>query len=273
MSNASTDGRAMPSHAAPSPPPPSLPQRSTLMATLRANVGTLAIDVAFDTGAGVLAVVGPNGAGKSSLLKLMLGALPAVAGRVAIDAAVADERVVLYDSVAGIDVALGQRQLGWVPQGLGLMPHLNVRANLDFAVRYAAPTLTRSDRADAVDHALQQLDLAALAHRYIGDLSGGECQRVALARALAWQPRALLLDEPLSALDVHRRRALRAVLAEHLQRLAIPTVVVTHDFDDAIALADRVAVLEAGKITQYDGWRALVASPETAFVRELVAGR
>ena len=237
----------------------------SLHARLTARVGRLLIDAELDTGAGTLVLVGPNGAGKSSLLSLLLGALPVEQGRVTIG------DTVLLDTAAHVDVPMEQRRLGYVPQDYALFPHLSVRQNVDFALGSVSPPPGPGERAQRVDAMLHDLGLTAHAGRRTQALSGGEKQRVALARALSVGPRALLLDEPLAALDVHSRHEVRAFLAGYLGRLALPTIVVTHDAEDARTLGHRVAVLEAGKVTQTGTWAELVAQPASRFVSEFVA--
>ena len=223
-----------------------------LSLSLRGQAGALALDVSLRVD-GVLALLGPNGAGKTTLLKLILGVLPPLAGRVALG-----ERV-LYDPAQRIDLPPEERELGWVPQHYALFPHLSVAGNVGFGAR--SP--------DDAARAEARLELAALRDRRPDTLSGGERQRVALARALAAAPRALLLDEPLAALDAGARRQLRASLGELLRGLELPALVVTHDPDDAAAIADRVAVLEAGRVVQEGTLDELRARPGTSFVEEL----
>jgi molybdate transport system ATP-binding protein len=242
-----------------------------LRASLRARVGALELELELDTGDGALVLVGPNGAGKTSVLSLLLGVLPTREGRIEIG-----DRVLL-DTARAIDVPVEQRRIGYVPQDYALFPHLDVRGNVAFAVRSAASGRERdaarsaSTEAARVDGVLRDLGITELATRAPATLSGGEQQRVALARALSIEPRALLLDEPLAALDVHARRAVRAFLADTLRTLALPTIIVTHDPLDARALGQRIAVIESGRITQHGRWDELVAAPATAFVRELLA--
>ncbi|WP_434045945.1 MULTISPECIES: ABC transporter ATP-binding protein [Sorangium] len=237
----------------------------SLRARVVARIGRLRLDAGLETGRGTLALVGPNGSGKTSLLSLLLGVLPVERGRVEVGGAV------LLDTEAGVDVPVEERGIGYVPQDYALFPHLSVRENVAFAVRSAASRRSVVDRAERVDAMLHELGIAALAHRRTQALSGGEKQRVALARALSVGPRALLLDEPLAALDVHSRREVRAFLADYLRALALPTIVVTHDAADARLLAHRVAVLEAGRVTQAGTWEELAARPASRFVEELVA--
>jgi molybdate transport system ATP-binding protein len=224
----------------------------------------LELDVELETSPGTLVVVGPNGAGKTSLLLLTLGVLPVARGHVAVGPDV------LLDSDAGIDVPLEGRRLGYVPQDYALFPHLTVRENVEFALASASTWLARSERRRRADEWLADLGLEALADRRTDTLSGGEKQRVALARALSVEPRALLLDEPLAALDVHARREVREFLAAYLAKIALPTLVVTHDALDARALGHRIAVLEAGKVVQTDTFDDLAARPASRFVAEFV---
>ena len=207
-------------------------------------------------------IVGPNGAGKTSALMMILGALPPRTGRVVLDG------VPLFDGASGLDVPIEQRRIGFLPQRYALFPHLDVLGNVAFGIS----GLGRVARERKALDALRELGVEALARRSIDALSGGEAQRVALARALARHPRALLLDEPLAALDVAVRRAVRGFLAAHLRALAIPTVIVTHDRADAEAFGGEVIVLERGVAVQRGRSEALEARPATDFVRTFFGG-
>jgi molybdate transport system ATP-binding protein len=236
---------------------------SALEVDVAGTAGALAIDVAFSASAAApLVLVGPNGAGKTTALMMILGALAPGRGRVSLDGAA------LFDRARGIDVPVERRRIGFVPQRYALFPHLDVVGNVAYGVRAAS----RDERERRAREALAELDASVLAARRPTQLSGGEMQRVALARALAGRPRALLLDEPLAALDVSVRRDTPRFLAERLRALAIPTVIVTHDLADAGALDGDVVVLEAGVIAQRGRLPELVARPETEFVRQFVAG-
>lgn len=233
--------------------------------SLRARLGALSLDAAAEVGKETLCLVGPSGAGKTSLLRLLLGVTKPEGGRVRV------ESDVLYDSDAGIDLPPERRGLGYVPQDYALFPHLSAKQNVAFGLR--ATHLAESERRAAVDALLDRFGLRELADRKPALLSGGERQRVALARALATRPRALLLDEPLSALDVARRRSVRASLAEHLRSTGLPTIVVTHDPVDAAALGQRIAVMEAGRIVQVGTFDELASRPASTFVAEFTGGR
>ena len=235
-----------------------------LEARLRGRVGTLDLDVELAAEHGTLVVVGPNGSGKSSLLRMVLGALSPTAGRVAVSARV------LFDSQAGVNLRVEDRCLGYVPQSYALFPHLNVLENIEFVMHCRPGAENGAALRQRALSFLEKLELAGFAERSTHALSGGEKQRVALARALAAEPHALLLDEPLHALDPSARREVRRYLRSYLERLELPSIVVTHDARDAAALADRVAVLERGRVTQAGTWSELCSAPATPFVEELV---
>ena len=221
------------------------------------------MDVRLDTGGGPLVLVGPNGAGKTTLLLMLLGIRRPESGRIVVGG------VTVFDSERRIDVAVEQRRLGYVPQDYALFPHMTVRENVEFA----RVSRANGDRVAArVDcrRVLEDFGLSLLGERKTADLSGGEKQKVALARALAANPRALLLDEPLAALDATARREVRAFLASYLAKLDLPAVLVTHDPVDAAVFGHRIAVLERGCIVQIGTWDELRASPASAFVEQFV---
>jgi molybdate transport system ATP-binding protein len=175
---------------------------------------------------------------------------------------------VLLDTERGLDVAPEHRRVGYVFQEYALFPHLDVVGN----VRFGAHDRTK------VDDLLERFRIGHLARVRVSELSGGERQRIALARALARDPAVLLLDEPLSALDAHTRAGVRAELHELLHSLALPTLLVTHDFEDAATLADRVGVISDGRILQLGSPTELVSLPVDPFVASftgalLLAGR
>ncbi len=227
---------------------------------LDARIGPLPLRAHFSIASGPLALVGPNGAGKTSLLRVLLGVLGPARGRIALDG------VPLLDTARGIELPPEQRRLGYVPQHYALFPHLSVLANVEFGMPRG---LSRPARALAL---LESLEVAHLAGRRPAALSGGERQRVALARALAAEPKALLLDEPLAALDVGARRQVRDFLAARLRTLALPTLLITHDAGDACALAERIAVLENGALVQLGTPDELRAAPATRFVADFLSG-
>jgi molybdate transport system ATP-binding protein len=220
----------------------------TLELTLDHALRSFRLALGLEVGRETVALVGPSGAGKSSVLRATAGLLRPSSGRVAVGGSV------WLDTEAGIDLPPERRSVGLVFQEYALFPHLDVRRNVAFG------------GAGRADELLERLRISHLARARPGDLSGGERQRVALARALARGPAVLLLDEPLSALDAHTRGVVRAELADLLGELRLPTLLVTHDFEDAAALADRIGVLVEGRILQLAPAAELVAAPSDAFV-------
>ena len=210
---------------------------------IRKRVGAFELAVELEAAENqIIVLFGPSGAGKSMTLASVAGFVAPDSGRI-----VAGTRV-LFDSARGIDLAPQQRNVGLVKQDLALFPHLTVEQNVAYGL-YRAPRKTQQAR---VDELLRLVHLDETAGRYPAQLSGGQKQRVALARALAPAPELLLLDEPFSALDAPTRMELRDELL-HLQRaLKIPLVFVTHDLGEAYFLADRLAVIDAGRILQMD---------------------
>ncbi|HXN40549.1 MAG TPA: ABC transporter ATP-binding protein [Myxococcaceae bacterium] len=232
---------------------------------VEARVGDLEIAVELSVSEGPLILAGPNGSGKTSLLLLLLGLMRPERGYIAIGAEV------LFDSSAGVDLSPEERGLGYVPQEYALFPHLDVFENIAFGLKSLPARLGRTERISRIESLLGEMEIAPLAQRLPRVLSGGEKQRVALARALAPRPRALLLDEPLAALDVGARRQVRAFLATYLAGLQLPAIVVTHDAADAIALGRQVAILERGKVVQRGTYAQIQAQPRTPFVAEFVS--
>ncbi len=212
--------------------------------------------VALDLAVGreTVALVGPSGAGKTTVLRAISGLTRPESGRIELDG------TVLFDSAAGIDVAPERRRVGFVFQDYALFPHMTVEQNVRYAGR------------ERVDDLLERLGIAKLARAKPESLSGGERQRVGLARALARDPGVLLLDEPLSALDAHTRMAVRAELRELLESFDLPTLLVTHDYEDAAALAGRIGVLVEGRLLQVGTPAELIAAPADPFVASFTGG-
>ncbi len=223
--------------------------------------GSFELGVAFRVGPGeVLGVLGPNGAGKSTLLRAIAGLEELGAGTVEVG-----------DHVwqgPGTFLPAEQRRTGVVFQNYRLFPHLDVRDNVAFAARSTGSGRTAS-RALATGW-LQRLGLEDLAERRPHQLSGGQAQRVALARALARDPEVLLLDEPMAALDAGARIDVRAFLREHLADFGGPVVLVTHDPLEAMVLADRLLVVEGGRLVQEGPPSEVARRPASPYVARLV---
>jgi ABC-type sulfate/molybdate transport systems ATPase subunit len=212
------------------------------------------LDVALEVGREPVALVGPSGAGKTTVLRALSGLLTPEHGRVALGGDV------WLDSALGIRLRPEERPVGFVFQDYALFPHLTVRQNVAYAGR------------GDIEPLLGRLGLAALGDERPGQISGGERQRVAVARALARRPKVLLLDEPLAALDMHTRARVRGELRGLLVELGLPTILVTHDFQDAAALARRIGVLVEGKIVQIGSASELISAPRSSFVAAFTGG-
>jgi len=217
------------------------------------------LEAALEVGGGdCLALAGPSGAGKSTLLRIIAGLVAPDRGRVAC------HNEVWLDTTLGVDVAPELRPCGYVFQDYALFGHLRVWQNVAYALRGHS----RGQRRARAHELLERFDIDRLANARPGTLSGGERQRVAVARALARQPSALLLDEPLSALDARTRARAARQLSSILRELDVPTVLVTHDFAEAALLGDDVAIIDAGRIVQRGSATELAAAPATAFVAD-----
>jgi ABC-type sulfate/molybdate transport systems ATPase subunit len=188
------------------------------------------------------------------VLRAIAGLTTPEHGRIELDG------TVLYDSGTGVDLPPEHRRVGFVFQEYALFPHMTVEQNVGYGGR------------ERVRDLLVRLEIAHLAKARPDSLSGGERQRVGLARALARDPRVLLLDEPLSALDAHTRASVRAELRGLLQAFALPTLLVTHDYEDAAALADRIGVLVAGRLLQIGTPAELITTPADPFVASFTGG-
>src|SRR5437016_10255768 len=239
------------------------PDSGGLVVDAEVKRGSFTLEVSLAATPGqVLGLLGPNGAGKSTLLSAVAGLTPLSAGRITLAGAVVD------DADQGTFVEASGRPIGFVFQNYRLFPHMSVAENVAFSPR--ARGQGKEAARSAASYWLDRLRLADLADRKPGQLSGGQAQRVALARALAGQPTLLLLDEPLSALDAGTRLDVQAELKRHLADFTGPCLLVTHDPLEALVLADRLVVLEDGRIVQ-EGTPALIArQPATDYVAKLV---
>lgn len=226
----------------------------------RSDVFQLTLNLGIPAGETV-ALLGPNGAGKSTAVAAIAGLLPIDVGRITLNGTVLD------DPATDVFVPADDRSVGVVFQDYLLFPYLSVLDNVAFGLR-----TRRTPREKATARAwiwLERLGLEELERRKPGDLSGGQAQRVALARALVTEPDLLLLDEPLSALDVTTRTELRHTLAEHLDAFAGPRLLITHDPTEAFLLADDIHVIEDGSVSQNGTADDIRLRPRTQYAADL----
>ena len=208
---------------------------------------------------GVTVVFGPSGAGKSMLLMALAGLLRLEGGGIVMGDQTLD------DVATGVRTPPHLRGVGVVFQGARLFPHLSVRGNLEYAARRASTSASRLSMADALGH----FDLRPLLDRSVRDLSGGEKNRVALARALLSGPDLLLLDEPFAALDGARRAAYLATLRQLNETLGLPMIVVTHQIDDAVSVADHLVALQNGEVAVVGPTHEATAAPQFQAILDL----
>jgi len=235
----------------------------SLAAHVGLGIGNLDLDVELEVKAGeVLAILGPNGSGKTTLLRAIAGLVAIDRGRIIVDEELLD------DPAENVFVPAERRPVGVVFQDYLLFAHLNALDNVAFGLRARG-----ASKAQAHERAAQWLDnvgLADVATQRPRTLSGGQAQRVALARALATDPRLLLLDEPLAALDAGTKSGVRRDLRRYLDSFEGMRVLVTHDPVDAYALADRVAILDTGRVVQIGTLAEVAAHPRSRYVADLV---
>jgi len=245
-------------------PPASVRPETVLRADIVRTLRGFSLAASFEMRREVLVLFGPSGSGKSLTLQALAGVDRPQGGSITLGTG--DDEEVLFDAETGIDRKPQERRIGYVPQSLALFPHLSVRENVVYGLRRESPEA----RAEAAKRLLALMRLSDLADRLPRQLSGGQRQRVALARALAVAPRLLLLDEPFTALDGPTRRALGQELRRLHQEREVPVLLVTHDTDEAFALGDRIAVMDAGRILQIGPRETVFARPVSRRAAELV---
>jgi molybdate transport system ATP-binding protein len=235
----------------------------SLTVDVRTQRGPFAVEASFAAAAGeTVALLGPNGAGKSTVVATLAGLIAPERGVIELDGEALDRPDL------GVHVPAERRPVGIVFQDLLLFPHLSALENVAFPLRArGVPQHRAHERATAL---LERLGAADRAQARPGDLSGGEAQRVALARALVHEPRLLLLDEPLSALDVRARTQIRALLRTALLEFPGVRLLVTHDPVEAMTLSDRMVLLEEGRVTQAGTPEQIRTAPRTHYAAELV---
>jgi molybdate transport system ATP-binding protein len=215
------------------------------------------LDVQIDAKARRIALFGRSGAGKTLTVQAIAGLMLPDSGCIQMSGAT------FYDSRQGIFLPPQQRRVGYLQQNYGLFPHLTVAQNVSFGLRNGWLNPRGSSVPEVARRWIESFELDGILNSYPAEISGGQKQRVALARALAVEPAVLLLDEPLSALDAELREKMRDELADLQARLDIPTILITHDPDDALVLADRIYQIEEGRIVDdYDPSR--LSSPQSS---------
>jgi molybdate transport system ATP-binding protein len=234
-----------------------------LTAVLDIHLNTFHLDINFSAGKGKTTVLlGESGAGKSTVLRLLAGLLHPERGHISL------EGITYFDSERHITIPSRERPFGYVFQDYVLFPHLTAFENVAFGLR--AQHLPRKVVRQRVSEALEQVHLAGYDQRRPAQLSGGQQQRVAIARALALHPQLLLLDEPLAALDVQTRREVRQELRNLLSSAGITTVMVTHQYLEALLFGYHILVLEQGNVIQQGSHHDLLQYPRSSYVAELV---
>ncbi|MCU1285509.1 MAG: modC [Acidobacteriales bacterium] len=217
------------------------------------------LDVDFSVESGITVLFGPSGSGKTTILECIAGLLTPDAGRISVNGEV------LFDSHSRVNLPANIRNLGYVFQTLALFPHLTVEEN----VGYGLARLTGNERNQRISAILESFHIAHLGQQRPDRISGGERQRVALARSLVTNPRALLLDEPLSALDYETKSKLIADLRTWTQDHRIAVIYVTHALDEVFALGDRVIALKDGRIAEKGTPAEILGKERENLIREL----
>lgn len=231
-----------------------------LQVSLQKKVNGFGLDIEWEVGNELAVLFGFSGAGKSMTLQLIAGLMKPDIGRVSLD----DK--VYFDSSTRTDFPPQTRPFGYVFQDLALFPHMTVTEN----ILYGAPAVPKPEKMDRAREMIRNFKLTGLEDRYSQEISGGQKQRVSVARALIRQPQVLLLDEPFSALDRPLRMEMRCFLREVKDEFNIPVILVTHDFEEASSLADKVIIYEYGRIAQIGSPKEIQNQPVNDYVDQLV---
>lgn len=224
---------------------------------------TFQLNLAFQAQSGQTTVLlGESGAGKSTVLRLLAGLQTPHKGHIMLDG------MTYFDSIQHITIPPQRRPFGYVFQDYVLFPHLTVYENVAFGLR--AQHLPRQSIHQQVTEVLERVNLTEFEHRLPSQISGGQQQRAAIARALALRPQLLLLDEPLAALDIQTRREVRHELRHILREIGVTTLLVTHQYLDAVLFGDQILVLDQGQLIQQGEQRELHEHPRSSYIAELV---
>ncbi|MFZ5573442.1 MAG: sulfate/molybdate ABC transporter ATP-binding protein [Thermodesulfobacteriota bacterium] len=230
-----------------------------LQVALQKKVNGFTLDIRWRIENELAVLFGFSGAGKSMTLQLIAGLMKPDKGRVALDG------VFYFDDSSGVDLPPQKRPFGYVFQDLALFPHMTVLEN----IRYGAAGLSNKEQKDQARDMIAAFKLTGLDQRYPNEISGGQKQRVAFARALIRRPKMLLLDEPFSALDRPLRLEMRCFLREIRDKFDVPALLVTHDVEEAVDVADKIIVYEHGGIAQVGSVASVQSSPATPYVSAL----
>jgi len=230
-----------------------------LAVQIEKKLAEFTLDVSLTAGEEPLSILGPSGAGKTMLLRCIAGLEKPDRGRVAL------KDHVFYDSEKGIRVAARERRIGMLFQHYALFPHKTVAENIAFGL----PQLPPAEQTARISGFIERMHLSGLEGRYPRDLSGGEQQRAALARAMAIEPEAMLLDEPLSALDTHLRSQMEAQLQETFAAFRRPAILVTHNIEEAYRMSKDLLVLSRGRVAAFGPKAEILRRPPTMEVARL----
>lgn len=234
-----------------------------LSVKLKKKVNGFSLDVEWEIANELAVLFGYSGSGKSMTLQMIAGLIRPDEGFVR------SESKAFFDSAAGLDAPPQERTFGYVFQDLALFPHMTVMRNILFG----APDVPKHEKLSRAREMIEAFKLNGLEGRYPSEISGGQKQRVAFARALIRHPEALLLDEPFSALDQPLRAEMRLFLQEVKKRFNIPVILVTHDFDEAAFLAEKIIIYSHGNVAQVASLEQVMAQPASPEVQALVCGK
>ena len=229
-----------------------------LSVCFRKRLGDFSLDVDWQAGNEIVVLFGPSGAGKSLTFQVLAGLLTPDEGRLQLG------DTLLFDGADRVNLPPRQREVGYLFQHYALFPHMSAGDN----IRFAHPRPRSAEAAAEAEALLQRFHLDGLGRQFPSALSGGQRQRVALARALMHKPRWLLLDEPLSAVDLSVRGSIRAELRQLQRSLAIPMVLITHDLGEALAMADHLVIYEGGRVGQAGAPADILGNPENVVIAE-----